>query len=52
VPGATPEPVWIVTGDANMPYRATIAKSDRMVLRYELPQGAMGSMVSEYRGTR
>jgi hypothetical protein len=51
-PGGVAEAVWIVQGDANEPFSATIAKSDRMVLRWELPQGSFGTMVSEYRGTR
>jgi hypothetical protein len=45
------EKVWIVKGDANYPYIAMIAQSDRMVLRFEIPQGS-DSMVGEYRGTR
>jgi hypothetical protein len=46
------EPVWIVAGDATYAYRAVIAKSDAMVLRFEVPQGTEGSMVMEYRNTR
>lgn len=49
--GAAPEPVWVVTGAAGYPYKVTIAKSDGMVLRFEVPQGP-DSMVAEYRTSR
>lgn len=48
----SPEPVWVVTGSPSFPYKAWIAKSDRVVLRTVVPQGADGEMIETYSGSR
>jgi hypothetical protein len=48
----SPEPVWVVTGAPSFPYKAWIAKSDRVVLRTVAPQGADGEMIETFSGSR
>ncbi|HEX6695065.1 MAG TPA: hypothetical protein VF035_10240 [Longimicrobiales bacterium] len=48
----SPEPVWVVTGTPAFPYKAWIAKSDRVVLKTVVPQGADGEMIETFSGSR
>jgi hypothetical protein len=44
----TKEAVWTVTGAADYPFVATIAKSDREVLKVVIPQGSVGAMYETF----
>lgn len=46
----SPEPVWVVKGDAAYPAEFWIAKNDRLVLKAVIPQGTDGTMTEEYAG--
>ena len=46
----SPEPVWVVKGDAAYPAEFWIAKKDRMLLKAVIPQGSDGVMIEEYAG--
>ena len=46
----SPEPVWVVKGDAAYPAEFWIAKKDRIVLKAVIPQGTDGVMIEEYAG--
>lgn len=49
--GAPDEAVWIVRGAADYPFTATIAKNDRQLFGYTIPQGTVGMETRAYRGT-
>jgi hypothetical protein len=50
-PGLSPEPVWVLTGDATYPATVTVARADRAVLHAVIPRGTIGVETMTYLGT-
>jgi hypothetical protein len=50
--GAPTEPVWRVEGTAGYPMSAIVAKSDRMLLEFTIPEGQVGSQTLSLRGLK
>lgn len=49
---AKPEPAWVIEGDASYHMVVKIAKSDRQVLAFTLPEGSVGEQTLSYAATR